>query len=78
MVHQTLAEHYKRTLGEPVPALGELTPRQAARTVKGREKLVAWLKTLENHTARQSPGTPMADYDFEWLWAELRLNERRR
>ena len=78
IVHQTLTDHYRRTLDEPIPTLGELTPRQAARTVKGREKVVAWLKTLENHTARQPAGTPMADYDFDWLWAELGLSERRR
>jgi hypothetical protein len=78
ITHQTLTEHYRRTLDEPIPALGELTPRQATRTVKGREKVVAWLKTLENHTARQPAGTPMADYDFNWLWAELGLSERRR
>jgi len=78
IAHRTLTEHYRRTLDEPIPALGGLTPRQATRTAKGREKVVAWLKTLENHTARQPAGTPMADYDFNWLWAELGLSERRR
>jgi hypothetical protein len=78
IAHRTLTEHYRRMLDEPIPALGELTPRQAARTVKGREKVVAWLKALENHSARRPAGTPMADYDFNWLWAELGVSERRR
>jgi hypothetical protein len=34
------------------PALGNISPRRAAKSAKGCEKLVAWLKLLENHTAK--------------------------
>jgi hypothetical protein len=33
-----------------VPMLGNLTPRSAARTKSGREKLAVWLKHLENRS----------------------------
>lgn len=53
VIHATLGQHYRQQLDEPVPALDNIPPRQAARSTSGREKLVAWLKLLENHAARQ-------------------------
>ncbi len=78
LVHHGLDAHYRRVLDEPIPALGGRTPRAAAKTVKGREKVVVWLKTLENHSGRQKPGDPMSSYDFGWLWQELGVEAMRR
>jgi len=78
LLHQTLDDHYRRVLDEPIPALGGKTPRAAAKTAKGRGAVVAWLKTLENHSGRQKPGDPMASYDFGWLWQELDVEALRR
>ena len=51
--------------------LGNLTPPAAARTKSGREKLIVWLKHLENRSRQQPEATdPMATYDFAWLWRE--------
>lgn len=64
--------HYRETLDQPVGMLGNKTPRQAARTPKGREKTAEWLKYLENQSAvRPDPADPMASYDFSWMWKEL-------
>ena len=49
IVHQGLPDHYKRMRDEPIPALGNATPRTAAKTKQGRERVIAWLKMLENH-----------------------------
>ncbi len=70
-MHQGLDDHYRRVLDEPIPALGSKSPRAAVKTAKGREKVVAWLKTLENHAAHREPGDPMASYDTGWMWREL-------
>lgn len=78
ITHKTLDKLYAKMLGEPIRALDGLTPVKAAKTAKGREKVVAWLKTLENHTARQRQGDPMAGYDFTWLWQKLGVADRRR
>jgi hypothetical protein len=51
LVRQGLDDHYRRVLDEPIPALGGKSPRAAAKTPKGREKVAAWLKLLENHSA---------------------------
>lgn len=78
IVHQALTDHYRKTLDDPIPMLGGQSPRKAARTPNGRTKVVEWLKTLENSSARHGPDDPMADYDFAWLWHELGLVEDRR
>ncbi len=72
-----LDRHYRETLDQPIPALGGKTPRQAVRNATGRKKVVEWLKLLENSSAKNT-GTPMADYDFSWMWDELGVAEERR
>jgi len=78
VIHAYLDEHYLSLLDEPVAMLGNVTPRQAAKTAKGRAKLVTWLKYLENSAARHKPGDPMAGYDFAWLWETLGITALRR
>lgn len=77
IIHKELTAHYRRCLDEAIPALGDASPRQLVATAKGREKVVGWLKYLENGMAAQRDG-PMAGYDLGWLWAELGLADRRR
>jgi hypothetical protein len=79
IIHQSLDRHYREMLDQPAPILGNKSPRAAARTAKGRAKVVDWLKMLENHAAKSvGRNDDMATYDFAWLWAELGLNELRR
>jgi hypothetical protein len=79
LVHATLDKQYRTLLEQPVPMLGNLTPRAAARTKSGREKLIVWLKHLENRSRQRPEATdPMATYDFAWLWRELKVEDLRR
>ena len=78
IVHQALTDHYRKTLDEPIPALGNQTPREAVKTAKGRKKVIAWLKRLENQSAQPRPEDPMGAYDFTWLWRELGVGDERR
>jgi hypothetical protein len=79
IIHQSLDRHYRDMLDQPAPILGNKSPRAAARTARGRVKVVDWLKLLENHAANSAGrNDDMATYDFAWLWAELGLNELRR
>ena len=78
IIHAHMEQHYRRLLDEPVPALGDQTPRQAAGTPEGRENVVAWLKYIENATAKHHRrDDPMASYDMKWLWRELGVEARR-
>ncbi len=56
--------------------LGNVSPRAAARTARGREDLVVWLKHLEKpHTTDRND--PVATYDFTWMWRELNVDHLR-
>jgi hypothetical protein len=78
IIHQGLTDHYRRTLDEPIPSLGNQSPRMAAKTGKGRDKVIGWLKMLENHSAQQGRDDPVGSYDFTWMWKELGLGDERR
>lgn len=77
IAHEHLDHHYRDTLDQPIPALGGETPRQAVRNTAGRKKVIDWLKTIENRSARQTD-SPVADYDFSWMWDELGLSDYRK
>jgi len=78
IIHETMDNHYRAQLNEPIPALGNVSPRKAAKSKKGREGLVVWLKQLENHAAKHDRDNPMASYDATWLWEELGILELRK
>ncbi|WP_392714130.1 hypothetical protein [Rhizobium ruizarguesonis] len=78
LVHAMLDKQYRATLDEPVGMLGDKSPRAAARTKAGREKVAEWLKYLEMRSAGTGPNDPMATYDFSWIWHELKVQDLRR
>jgi hypothetical protein len=65
-------EHYRKWLDQPVPALGDRTPRHAAKLKTVRPKLITLLKDFESHAERQRRAGEPA-YDFRWMWKELGL-----
>ena len=56
LIHGHLDRHYRKTLDEPVLALGNVSPREAARSDAGRSNVVDWLKDIENHAAKAGDG----------------------
>jgi hypothetical protein len=78
LVHTVLDKQYQALLDEPVPMLGDISPRAAARNPRGRRNLAAWLKYLENRSrTAPDPSDPMTTYDFTWLWRELKIEQLR-
>lgn len=69
--------HYRRTLDEPVPMLGNRTPRECARTKAGRKRLASWIKEIENGELRQAADSEAAPYDVTWMWRELGVEDER-
>jgi hypothetical protein len=64
-------ELYRLWPDQPIPALGDLTPRQAIRTRAGRLQVVELLKEyeqLEERSARRRGDEPIS---FRFLWDEL-------
>ena len=79
IIHESMDNHYRRVLDQAVPALGNMSPKAAVRTARGRARVVEWLKYMENQTLKYAgPNDAMATYDFGWLWTELGLGQFRR
>jgi len=77
-LHSMMNKYYRKVLNEPVPMLGSISPRDAARTRSGRAKLVEWLKHLEQGSStHQTDGNPLGSYDFGWMWTELGIENLR-
>ena len=66
-------EHYRQVLDEPIPALGDVSPRKAAKSRKGRLAVVEWLKGLENIEWRHAAEAGRQPFDTAWLWEELKI-----
>lgn len=77
IIKHTLDQHYRRVLDEPIPSLGDKTPRQCVRSKKGREQVIEWLKLLENNELRRAAGQGQQPYDSRWMWDELKLERYR-
>jgi hypothetical protein len=78
LIHDAMDQHYRAQLNQPIPALGNISPRKASKSVKGKRKLENWLKRLENHNARSDTDDPMASYNTIWLWEELGISHLRK
>ncbi|MCP4307398.1 MAG: hypothetical protein GY788_21510, partial [bacterium] len=78
IIHDAMDSHYRAQLDQPIPALGNISPRNAAKSKAGREKLVAWLKRLENRNAGHDTDDPIASYDAAWIWKELGVSNLRK
>lgn len=64
--------HWETWFNEPIPALNNQTPRQAAKTEKGRERLEALLLEYQRHDLEK--GEHPFKADIPYLKAELALN----
>ncbi|MBU4174900.1 MAG: SEC-C domain-containing protein [Actinobacteria bacterium] len=70
VVGEYMEQHYAGWTDEPLPALGGKTPRQAAKTKRGRVKVDSLLKDFENREERRAfAGRP--NYDFSGIREEL-------
>ncbi len=78
IIQNHIDRHYRDSLDQPIPMLGNLSPRTAAKTEEGRIKVAGWLKFLENQTAKAAPGSAVANYSFAWMWTELGIGDLRR
>jgi hypothetical protein len=77
IIQNTMDQHYRQCLDEPIPALDNKTPRHCARSKKGREKVIEWLKHLENNELHRAARQGQTPYDSGWIWEELKLGKHR-
>jgi len=70
--------YYRDLLDQPIPKLGNATPRELARDAGRADELVAWLKFMENGAAKAASHGPGEAYDLSWMWEELGIAALRR
>jgi hypothetical protein len=73
MLRAFKAEHYATWADQPVPALGGQSPREMAKTKKGRERVELLLREMEHHEQLMPPEER---FDFSALREELGLLRR--
>lgn len=73
MIEEYMARHWETWYDESIPALEDMTPREAAKTAEGRELLEALLADYRYH-ARKRPDDP-ANPDFKEIRRNLGLPE---
>ena len=78
VMREFLDRHYRRVIDEPLPAIGNVSPREAVSTAEGREKVIGWLKYLENFESLRAQNEGTQPYEFTWIWHELGVLEERR
>lgn len=64
---------YRSWADEPIPALGDATPREAAKTERGRRQVERLLSSYETQDARTSRQTGEEAMDFGFLWEAVGL-----
>lgn len=72
-----LDAHYQQILDTKLPILGGVSPRQAALSENGREKVISWLKYIENQSLHRGIVGEHCPYDFGWMWQELGISPPR-
>ncbi len=72
--HQQLYEQiYGDWADEPIPALGDRTPRQALETPEGKRQVVELLESYERGERKQAAAQQRDEADLGFLWRELGL-----
>ena len=74
MMTQYYKEHYRKFLDDKVPALGGVTPRNAAKDPARRPHLVELMKGHINNNDRLAQDNGVT-IDIDWVLRELNLHE---
>ena len=73
LIRNYMGSFYENWSDEPIPALGNKTPREAIRTGEGRRAVIELLKSYEHHEERRVRDQGGKPFDFGFLWDQLGL-----
>jgi len=73
LINEYMGNFYANWTEEPIPALGNKTPRAAIETEQGRGAVVDLLKSYEHQEARRVRDQGGEPFDFRFLWQRLGL-----
>ena len=73
-VEQLLRRHYANWCDEPIPLLGDKTPRQAIATPSGLERVKGLLREYEDGERRQNQAQGRPARSVQFLWDALGIS----
>lgn len=71
IIEQALHRTYANWADEPIPALGNQTPRQAMKSPAGLERVKGLLRSYEDHEERQAAEQGRREISYQFLWDTL-------
>ena len=72
-IEQALHRAYAKWADEPIPALGDKTPRQAIATPAGLERVKGLLRSYENSEQRMAADQGRREISYAFLWDAVSL-----
>ena len=76
MMTQFVRSHYAHWADEPIPALGDKTPRQAITTPSGLERVKGLLRLYEAGEADQAKDQGREAVSYQFLWDALGVERK--
>jgi hypothetical protein len=74
IIETTLRRSYARWADEPLPALGNKTPRTAIKTAAGLERVKGLLRSYQEGEKRQAAEQGRREISYDFLWDALGLH----
>ena len=71
VIEQVMLRNYANWADEPIPALGNQTPRQAIRTPAGLERVKGLIRSYEDGEERQAAEQGRREISYQFLWDAL-------
>lgn len=72
-LQDAIKSSYLKSIDQPIPMLGDESPRTCAGDPDKRHRAIEWVRYLEDMDSQNAP----VPHDFSWLWKELGLEEHR-
>lgn len=73
LIEQLYRKQYAGMADQPIPALGDKSPRQALEEPGGERKVRVWLDGFERNEQRMAEGDGREPVDLGFLWQEIGL-----
>jgi hypothetical protein len=73
IIENAIRRSYARWADEPIPALGNHTPRQAIQSATGLERVKGLLRSYEDGEAQQAAQQGRREISYQFLWDALGL-----
>ena len=71
LFEQVMRRHYAKWADEPIPILGDLTPRQAMKTPARLDRVKGLIREYEDNETRMARADGRGEVSYQFLWNSL-------